>query len=770
MKRFLILLVFSLTLFGLSAQVPQPFREGLIIGSFSADPTGYAEGQIYWNSVSKRFRQYNGILWENVTADSNSSLEAVVINSASVTLNTNDVLEFKQFFIDPSQTDVTITVPQVSWTSLLYLNIYHEGTGNVTIQGDTGVTLTTRTFNNIKRITYYSDVIDVWKVKEENVASGSGGLGGSIADTQIAVGNSSGEIEGSSNLTFDSNGEFTALQNRSGSFMNAAKFLNSGMSGGNYYELLIGRDNSTSFNRGQIAFRYLGGGNASNYLSFGLRGNGDILTLDGNGLASFSGDVDIDGSLTLGDFTLPNTDGTNGQYLETDGAGNVSWVSPSIGGADNLGNHTATQDLVLGNNDVLGTDDLQFYISNTGGDGGFEIYQNGNKYFDLNNEFLEIGNNNLQAGQMRLFGNATTGGALIQFDNGNSNDTNTSTYVFNAVGDFELRDQSLNDILVVDDVTLGLTAPSTSISDINTLGNPALITKEYADANYSGGSGDNLGNHTATEDIKLNGNNINGTGNIDIETASDTDAIITLTATHDSSNASPIVELKRNSSSVSDGDYLGQIKFTGENDVDEQVMYAKITGKTSDVSDATEDGLLEIAVKRDGTNVIISRFTDDALKLINSTNLEVAGNLDLTGNLLLDDSSTIEYGIGTALSFNSGTNILTWEGGLTVDQNFVATTLTGDLVTNTVEDVTSIDLLTRSNQVDFGGTASSATTFTLNTINVGGYAEILINSATEPTVTGATKFPNTASFIASTDMILCIKDFNGTRKYWFVEF
>ncbi len=85
------------------------------------------------------------------------------------------------------------------------------------------------------------------------------------------------------------------------------------------------------------------------------------------------------------------------------------------------------------------------------------------------------------------------------------------------------------------------------------------------------------------------------------------------------------------------------------------------------------------------------------------------------------------------------------------------------------EDVTAINLGGET-QIDFGATPSNAATFTLTNISIGGYAEILYNGATEPTVTGASKFPNTASFISNTDMILCIKDFNGTRKYWFIEF
>jgi fibronectin-binding autotransporter adhesin len=55
-------------------------------------------------------------------------------------------------------------------------------------------------------------------------------------------------------------------------------------------------------------------------------------------------------------LTLPADDGASGQVLSTDGAGILSWVSA---GADNLGNHTATQNIILGAN----------YLSGDGGAG-----------------------------------------------------------------------------------------------------------------------------------------------------------------------------------------------------------------------------------------------------------------------------------------------------------------------------------------------------------------------------------------------------------------
>ena len=66
--------------------------------------------------------------------------------------------------------------------------------------------------------------------------------------------------------------------------------------------------------------------------------------------------------------------------------------------------------------------------------------------------------------------------------------------------------------------------------------------------------------------------------------------------------------MKRNSSSPADADYLGQLKFKGENDADQEVIYAKITGKIQDASDGSEDGLIEFANKKAGPNVITARL------------------------------------------------------------------------------------------------------------------------------------------------------------------
>ena len=102
-----------------------------------------------------------------------------------------------------------------------------------------------------------------------------------------------------------------------------------------------------------------------------------------------------------------------------------------------------------------------------------------------------------------------------------------------------------------------------------------------------------------------------------------TNDTILLTTTEDSSTAAPVITMKRNSASPADADYLGQLKFQGENDADQEVVYAKITAKIQDASDGSEDGLLEFANRKAGSNNINMRLRSDSLQLLNDTTLVV---------------------------------------------------------------------------------------------------------------------------------------------------
>ena len=107
----------------------------------------------------------------------------------------------------------------------------------------------------------------------------------------------------------------------------------------------------------------------------------------------------------------------------------------------------------------------------------------------------------------------------------------------------------------------------------------------------------------------------------------------TLTSTDSGSSAAPEFELRRDNTGA-DANYIGQIKFTADNDADQNTVFAKITGKILDASDGTEDGIIEFAHKKAGSNVITGRWRSDSLQLLNGTSLTVDGTItgDLTGD------------------------------------------------------------------------------------------------------------------------------------------
>jgi F0F1-type ATP synthase membrane subunit b/b' len=121
-----------------------------------------------------------------------------------------------------------------------------------------------------------------------------------------------------------------------------------------------------------------------------------------------------------------------------------------------------------------------------------------------------------------------------------------------------------------------------------------------------------------------------------------------MVSTDGGSSAGPEFTLWRNSATPSNGDYLGQIKFAGENSSGGTVNYAKMTGKISEATAGAEDGLIEIAVQNNSVFKITTRFTNTDLKLINGTGLEVAGDVAVDTDTLFVDVSNDRVGVNTS--------------------------------------------------------------------------------------------------------------------------
>ena len=234
-------------------------------------------------------------------------------------------------------------------------------------------------------------------------------------------------------------------------------------------------------------------------------------------------------------------------------------------------------------------------------------------------------------------------------------------------------------------------------------------------------------------------------------THNDTTDALLLTTTEDSSSAGPVITLKRNSSSVADADYLGQLKFKGENDADQEVVYAKITAKIQDSTDTTEDGLIEFANKKAGANVITARLRSDSFQLLNGTNLVVAGLTYPTSDgtngqaLVTDGSGNLSFGSISAGGNAFGTIAVSGQSDVVADSNSDTLTLVaGSNITLTTN--ASGDSVTIASSG--GGTASNS----FETIAVSGQSDVVADSSTDTlTLVGGSGMTITTD--ASTDTV-----------------
>ena len=270
------------------------------------------------------------------------------------------------------------------------------------------------------------------------------------------------------------------------------------------------------------------------------------------------------------------------------------------------------------------------------------------------------------------------------------------------------------------------------------------------------------------------------------------DALL-LESTEASSSAAPILAFKRHSGSPADADYLGQLKFKGENDADQDVVYAKITAKIQDASDGSEDGIIEFANRKAGSNTITARLRSDSFQLLNNTNLVVAGLTYPTsdgtnGQAIVTDGSgnlsfsTISGGGGGTVTeafknilvsgqsnivADSATDSLTFSAGsnITLTTNASTDTITiaasGGEVTVQEEGSSLSTAATTLNFVGAGVTASgSGATKTItvpqqdlfSTVAVSGQTNIVADSATD-TLTFAAGSGISLTTDASTDTV-----------------
>ena len=247
-----------------------------------------------------------------------------------------------------------------------------------------------------------------------------------------------------------------------------------------------------------------------------------------------------------------------------------------------------------------------------------------------------------------LVGDGTTGAAT----GGNADTLN------NQAGDYYL---DFNNFTNLPDPTITVIGDATGSVTLTDLGNATLnLTVSGGGDGFVDVSGTPSNNQLAiwTDADTIEGDSDftwNGT-TLYVSNSSDTLPALSLNSASDSPDAAPILDFVRTSASPDDGDYLGQIKFKGDNSTSGEVVYAKITGKTSDVTNGTEDGLIEFAVKANGANVIAARLTNSDFKLLNGHGITINGDLTFDGA----SSATVDRILDEdTLSSNSATALAT---------------------------------------------------------------------------------------------------------------
>jgi hypothetical protein len=347
------------------------------------------------------------------------------------------------------------------------------------------------------------------------------------------------------------------------------------------------------------------------------------------------GTLNTSGQATLSGLAYPTSDGTVGQFLKTDGSGTLAFADLSLG------------DLTIVGSTISVPSNADFTLDPSG-TGAIKLNANTD-----------------------ITGNLTVTGTL---DLGDSNFTNVGSLQLDSIaGDGDTNTSitfSGSDVITIATggsgrLTIGDGALSPVTDNEIDLGTSSL---EFKDAFFDGTVTTDALTVSATS--TLADTNITGAATI---TNTSTDDSLLITSTEASNSAAPVITLKRNSGSPADADYLGRIKFKGENDADQEVQYGSISGKILDASDGTEDGAIEFNVKKAGSNNITARLNSDELKLLNGTTLDVDGAGTFAGSVTATSVTTNDI---VSNGSNADINITpAGTGGVVITSGGVAFTL-----------------------------------------------------------------------------------------------
>ncbi len=145
-------------------------------------------------------------------------------------------------------------------------------------------------------------------------------------------------------------------------------------------------------------------------------------------------------------------------------------------------------------------------------------------------------------------------------------------------------------------------------------------------------------------------------------TTADNNAQLTLASTDADSSSGAILEIQRDSASPADGDAIGQIKFTADNDAGQSTLYGTINGTLRDASDGTEDGQMQFSAMVNGSSTDFLRYGvggDAEIGVIFNegsidADFRVESNADANALFVEGSTSNVCINVATGNSANNG--------------------------------------------------------------------------------------------------------------------
>ncbi len=140
--------------------------------------------------------------------------------------------------------------------------------------------------------------------------------------------------------------------------------------------------------------------------------------------------------------------------------------------------------------------------------------------------------------------------------------------------------------------------------------------------------------------------------------ASSFGADVTITSTDAGTAYGPNFTLRRDSASPADNDFVGRILWQADNDAGENTSYAALHTRLTDVSDGSEDGLVQLDVMVAGTSANLLDVGASGI-VVNDSSVDVNFRVesDNNANMLFVDGGNNRVGVGTTTRANLSSSV-----------------------------------------------------------------------------------------------------------------